>query len=106
MQTTMNDIIEISGKIAEIFRPERIILFGSYAYGSPSEDSDADLMVILHFEGKSFNQSLEILNAVDPQFPLDLIAYRPDDVQRRYKEGDPLIREALDKGKVLYERNG
>ena len=106
MQTTINDIIEISSQIARIFQPERIILFGSYAYGSPSEDSDADLMVILQFEGKSFNQSLEILNAVDPQFPIDLIAYRPDDVERRYNEGDPLIREALDKGKVLYERNG
>ncbi len=87
------------------FRPERIILFGSYAYAQPRPDSDVDLLVILPFEGRSFHKSLEILNRIDPRFPIDLLARRPDDTARRYKEGDPLIREALDKGKVLYERN-
>jgi hypothetical protein len=59
----------------------------------------------LPFEGKSFRKSLEILNRLNPRFPIDLLARRPDDTARRYAEGDPLIREALDRGKVLYERN-
>jgi len=61
--------------------------------------------LVMQFQGKSFHKSLEILNRIDVRFPIDLIATRPEDVQRRYAEGDPLIREALDSGKVLYERD-
>ena len=95
----------MSERIAREFNPERIILFGSYAYGEPGPDSDVDLLVILPFEGRNFWKSLEILNRVNPGFPLELLARRPQDTARRYAEGDPLIREALDRGKVLYERN-
>lgn len=83
-----------------------MILFGSHASGRPRPDSDLDLLVILPFEGSSFRKSLEILNRVEPSFPVDLLARTPEDTARRYREGDPLIREALDRGKLLYERNG
>jgi len=98
-------IVKISEKIVREFRPEKIILFGSYACGNPGPDSDVDLLVILHFEGRAFRKSLEILNRVAPEFSVDLLARRPEDTARRYAEGDPLIREALDHGKVLYERH-
>jgi uncharacterized protein len=99
---SMKDIRILGRRIAREFRPERVILFGSYARGTAGADSDIDLLVIAPFEGTGFRQSLKILNRLDSRLPLDLIAYRPDDVQRRYTEGDPLIREALDHGKVLY----
>ena len=99
-------IEDLGARIAEGFSPERIILFGSYADGTPREDSDVDLLVVLPFQGKGFWKSLEIMDHLDARFPLDLMALRPDDVARRYAEGDPLVREALDHGKVLYERNG
>ena len=98
-------IRELTERIVHEFHPERVILFGSYAAGNPRPDSDVDLLVILPFEGKNFRKSLEILNRVNPRFPVDLIARRPDDTARRYREGDPLIREALDHGQVLHERN-
>lgn len=101
----MHTIQAISDRIAHEFRPDRIILFGSYAYGAPRPDSDVDLLVILPFEGKGFWKSLEILNRGDPRFAVDLIASRPGDVARRYAEGDPLIREAMDRGRILYERD-
>ncbi len=103
---TMDSIVELSGRIAREFQPERIILFGSHAYGTDTHESDVDLLVILSFEGKGFRKSLEILNRVCPTFPVDLLARRPDDTTRRYADGDPLIREALNRGRVLYERNG
>ena len=101
---SMSDIQTLADRIAAEFKPERIILFGSYAGGKPTPDSDVDMLVILLFEGKSFWKSLEILNRIDPPFSLDLLARRPDDTARRYEEGDPLVREALDNGRVLYEQ--
>ena len=97
-------IAKLSERIVREFQPERIILFGSYAYGQPRPDSDVDLLVVLPFEGKAFRKSVEILNRISPEFSVDLLARCPEDTARRYAEGDPLIREALDHGKVLYER--
>ena len=102
----MSSVIELSERIAKEFHPDKIILFGSHAYGTPREDSDVDLLVILPFEGKPLDKSLEILDRLDPRFPIDLLARRPDDSARRYAEFDPLIRDAFDHGIVLYERNG
>jgi predicted nucleotidyltransferase len=104
MITTAN-IRDLTASIVREFQPERVILFGSHATGHARPDSDVDLLVLLPFEGKSFRKSLEILNRVNPRFAVDLIARRPDDTARRYREGDPLIREALDHGQVLHERN-
>ena len=104
MLVAMEQIEELSRRIAREFDPERIVLFGSYAQGTPTEDSDVDLLVILPFEGKSMRKALEILNKTNPAFPIDLLARRPEDTARRYTQGDPLIREALDGGRVLHER--
>lgn len=98
-------IAELTDQIVREFQPEKIILFGSYASGQPRPDSDVDLLVVLPFEGKGFWKSLEILNRISPEFSVDLLARRPEDTARRYAEGDPLIREVLDRGKVLYERH-
>lgn len=102
---TLDAIRELTDRIAREFQPERIILFGSYADGTQTSDSDVDLLVILPFQGKGLYKSLEILNRTDPRFPTDLLARTPEDTQRRYREGDPLIRDALDRGLVLHERN-
>jgi predicted nucleotidyltransferase len=101
-----NRIIELTDRIAREYRPDRIILFGSHAYGTATEDSDVDILVIMPFEGKGFRKSLEILNEMEPRFSVDLLVRRPEDAARRYAEFDPLIREAFDRGKVLYERDG
>jgi predicted nucleotidyltransferase len=101
----MNEIVEFSDQIARQFHPEKIILFGSYAYGTPNEESDVDLLIVMPFEGRSRSKSLEIWKALRPSFSVDLILRTPEDATRRYREWDPLVREALDKGKVLCERN-
>jgi len=96
----------LSEKIVTEVQPDRVILFGSHTYGNPGPYSDVDLLVVLPFEGRNLWKSMEILNRVDPPFPVDLLVRRPDDTACRYAEGDPLIREALDHGKVLYEWHG
>jgi predicted nucleotidyltransferase len=89
--------------IVEEFKPEWIILFGSYAYGRPTSDSDVDLLVILSFQGQAPRKFLEILNKVNPKFAVDLLVRTSEQVQQRLTWNDFFWQEILAKGKVLYE---
>ncbi len=95
----------LSQRIAREFRPERIILFGSYAYGTPNDDSDVDLLVILPFDGKPTRKALEILNKTQPRISLDLLVRTPEQVKERLDNQDWFISEILEKGIILYESN-
>jgi len=90
-------------RIARRFHPEKIILFGSYAYGTPTEDSDVDLLVILPFDEERERPSLKIRQTLRSGFPMDLIARTPETVQRRLAEGDSFLTEVMRRGEVLYE---
>lgn len=92
-----------SEAVAREFRPQKIVLFGSYAYGNPTEDSDVDLLVIMPFERKQGRKSLEIRQRVPAEFPLDLIVRTPQFITQRLEWGDCFTREILSKGKLLYE---
>ena len=100
---TMRQIEDVSRQIAELFRPRRILLFGSYAWGAPSPDSDVDLLVILPFEGKPAVKSAEMRLQISPPFAVDLLARTPEKVRERLALGDPFIRSIVEEGKVLYE---
>ena len=102
---SLAEIKIVAERIAREFDPEKIILFGSHARGTAGPDSDVDLLLVVPFEGKPFWKSVEILNRVDAQFSLDLLARCPDDTASRYAQGDPLIHDAIDHGRVLYERS-
>jgi len=100
---TLQDIQEVSRRIAAEFHPDRILLFGSYAWGVPSPDSDVDLLVILPFEGKAVAKSVEMRLKIRPPFPVDLLVRTPDRVRERLALGDPFIRGIVEKGKILYD---
>ena len=100
---TIKQIEEFCQRIAEKFQPIKILLFGSYATGKTTVHSDVDILVILPFDGKPIDKSLEILNETKPEFAIDLLTRNPEDTERRYIEGDPLIRDAIDNGVVMYE---
>ncbi len=100
---TISQIEELSRRIGREFHAERVVLFGSFARGVPTDDSDVDLLIILPFEGKSVIQSVEIRMRLRPAFPVDLIVRTPQKVRERLAMGDDFIREILEEGKVLYE---
>lgn len=100
----LNQIDAFAREVAEKFHPEKIILFGSYAHGHPSENSDVDLLVVMDHEGKSSEQALAIRRAVRKNFPLDLIVKTPRETQTRLKQHDFFITSAFKKGRTLYER--
>jgi len=97
------DIVAVAERIARAFEPERIILFGSYAYGAPTEDSDVDLLVVLPFEGNHTHKAIEIRRRIKAPFPMDLLARTPEQVRWRVEQGDFFLREIMQKGEVLYE---
>src|SRR2546426_2036798 len=96
-------IRKLARQIAQRFQPDKIILFGSYAYGKPHPDSDVDLLVVMPAKNM-INQAVRILKALDYDFPLDLIVRTPEFLRWRLKEGDWFLREIMEKGKVLYEK--
>jgi predicted nucleotidyltransferase len=101
-----SQIQAFSQAVARRFHPRKILLFGSYAYGNPTEDSDVDLLVIMdrtRLNGE--RMSVRIRHAIPRDFPLDLLVRTPFDVARRLRWGDPFICEVFEKGKVLYKAN-
>ncbi|OHB70936.1 MAG: hypothetical protein A2V70_19590 [Planctomycetes bacterium RBG_13_63_9] len=100
---TMEQIREVGLRIGEQFHPQRVVLFGSYADGTATEDSDVDLLVVVPFEGKAVEKSVEIRLKAVPPFPVDLLVYAPDAIQQRIAMGDAFLQDVLDHGKVLYE---
>lgn len=100
---TRKAISTFADQVARQFKPQKIILFGSYAYGKPTEDSDVDMLVIMPFRGRGAHKATEILLATDPSFPIDLLVRTPKQIQTRIELGDYFIREITRKGKVLYE---
>jgi predicted nucleotidyltransferase len=102
--TERAQIRKFSQAVARRFHPEKIILFGSYAYGRPTEDSDVDLLVIMpRTRARGERMSVRIRHAVPRNFALDLLVRTPADVARRLRWGDGFLQEVMDKGEILYE---
>ncbi len=90
-------------QIVEKFHPQKVILFGSYAYGTPTPHSDIDLMVVMPFEGSVFNQAARIRLELHSEMPMDLLVRTPEQVRQRIDMEDFFMRRIVEKGKVLYE---
>jgi uncharacterized protein len=99
----MSAIRQYARQIAEKFQPDKIILFGSYAYGHPHEWSDVDILVVMPARNQ-IDQSVRITLAIEHPFPLDLIVRTPKRLRRDWEDGDWFLREVLARGKVLYEK--
>ena len=84
-------------------KPEKIILFGSYARGNPRPESDVDLLVIMETPLKESLQALEIRHHLGVMFGLDLIVYTPEHLRERLAIEDWFIRDILQDGQVVYE---
>ncbi len=99
-----SDILATCNDIAREFRPQRIVLFGSYAYGTPTEDSDADLLVVMDIpEEETRRQAVTIRQRIPRRFRMDLIVRTPRELAFRIEHNDWFYREILERGKVLYE---
>jgi predicted nucleotidyltransferase len=100
----LDDIRRYVREIARAFDPERVILFGSYAEGHATEDSDVDLLVVMDHDGRDVEQAFAIRRAIPRTFPLDLVVQTPSGLKRRLREHDTFLTSIWQTGKTLYER--
>lgn len=101
---SMQDIKRYCDAIAAAFKPEKIILFGSYAYGEPNEDSDVDVLVVMPKSRRMGRRpSLKIRQKVDADFPVDILVRDPADLARRVVDRESFFLDVTEKGRVMYE---
>jgi predicted nucleotidyltransferase len=96
---------EVVNRIVKEYQPEKIILFGSFAWGEPDPDSDIDLLIVK--ETKNTREAArKISRLIFPRpFPMDILVYAPDEVERKIKEERNLfIEDIVNNGRILYER--
>lgn len=103
MGPTEEDIRSVAAILADKFHPQKIIFFGSRAYGTPRPDSDTDLLIILPFDATTHRMTANMLGAIRPRFGYHLVPRTPEAVRLWYDSGDPMMREAIDRGILLYE---
>ena len=99
------NLTNIITQIIRKFNPDKIILFGSFAYGNPDDNSDIDLLLIMDYKGSARKKATEVLQSIDYHYPLDLMVRQMAIVQHRIQKGDFFLKEIMEKGKVLYDRN-
>jgi hypothetical protein len=100
---TADHIISFVDRVATAFKPRRVVLFGSYARGTPTADSDVDLLITgRRWSTTPLTAAGRIRVAVGVPFPMDLIVRTEADVRRRVAGGDAFLREALETGITLY----
>jgi predicted nucleotidyltransferase len=96
-------------KLKKEYKPQRIILFGSYAYGNPTEDSDIDLLILKNTNKRRVDRFVQVKRIIyNPKWkiPISPLIYSPEELEERLRIGDGFIEEIILKGTILYEKTG
>ncbi len=105
---TRRTIEQVVKRIVEQYRPEKIILFGSYAYGMPDAGSDLDLLIVKETDERPIDRRVAVRRiAYTPRrgLPFSPLVITPQELDRRIEMGDPFYHEIIARGKVLYARS-
>jgi predicted nucleotidyltransferase len=97
---------EVVQRLVMDLHPEKIILFGSHAYGQPGVDSDVDLLVVMETDERPSQRIAKVSALLSPRpFPVDIVVRTPDELARDLSRIDPFMHEVVEKGRILYERS-
>ncbi|MBI4294700.1 MAG: nucleotidyltransferase domain-containing protein [Chloroflexi bacterium] len=100
-------IQEVVDKLQKEYQPEKVILFGSYAYGKPTKDSDIDLLIIKETDSRRVDRFVEVSRLLydrDRRISISPLVYTPEELEERLSIGDDFVEEVLTRGEVLYAR--
>jgi len=103
MNIGIKEIEEKVRPIIEKYRPDKIILFGSYASGNPTPASDVDLLIIMNTNRSTLDLAAEVSSSIKHTFPMDILVRTPQEIAKRLQLGDFFIRDIMETGRVLYE---
>ena len=105
-RVTRKQINAVVRKIVDEFNPEKVILFGSYAYGKPNVDSDVDMLVVMESDERPSQRASRVVGAIldVKTFPMDILVRTPQEIEHRLAIGDFFIEEIVGMGKTLHER--
>lgn len=95
------DIRQITDQLKKQFRPEQIIIFGSYAGGEPTVDSDVDILIIMQTDLSAREAAYTVRKAINPAFPVDILVRTPAQIKQRTAMGDQFIQDILENGLVV-----
>src|SRR5437879_9505143 len=101
--TTLEGIRNVTRQIVQQFHPQKVILFGSYAYGQPTEDSDVDLLVLMDMDEPPLHVAAKIAAAIEHPFPLDIVVRTPTEFVTAVQRKGVFATEVATKGMTLYE---
>lgn len=102
---TNQNIEDVKNRIVNFIHPEKIILFGSYADGKATEDSDLDLLIVYKTDLPRKERRLPIRKALhDFKFPMDIIVYTPEEIEYYKDSSMAFITQVVEEGKVIYAR--
>lgn len=102
-QRELKKLKRITNKIVKEYSPEKIILFGSWAWGKPDPDSDVDLFIVKNSKKPRGQRQRDLrMKLFPPGMSLDLLVYTPKEIEKRLKMGDFFIRDIINNGKLLY----
>ncbi len=99
-------VSEIVEKLKREYKPLKIILFGSYAYGNPTEDSDIDLLILKNTDERRVDRFVQVKRIIynpNCKIPVSPLVYSPEELEERLRIGDDFIKEIIQKGTILYE---
>lgn len=100
-----NILTRIAYVLVKKYKPQKIILFGSHAWGKPDRDSDIDLLIVKHTKKSRVDRSVEVqrmLYGLHEGIPVEPLVLTPSELQRRSRMGDPFIAQILKAGRILY----
>ena len=106
VKTIVSEIVE---KLKREYKPLKIILFGSYAYGNPTEDSDIDLLILKNTDERRVDRFVQVKRIIynpNCKIPVSPLVYSPEELEERLRIGDDFIKEIIQKGTILYEGAG
>ncbi|NVM27237.1 MAG: nucleotidyltransferase domain-containing protein [Candidatus Helarchaeota archaeon] len=108
MQSDVKEILsEVIEKLKHEYVPLKIILFGSYAYGTPTEDSDIDILILKDTKKRRVDRIVRVKRLIynpNRKIPVSPFVYTPDELEERLRIGDDFVIEIIQKGIILYER--
>lgn len=100
---SLADIRKVVDQVVQQFHPAKIVLFGSYAYGKPTPDSDVDLLIVMKTEENPLHAAARIAASIDHPFPLDISVFTPSELEASLKRKGIFATEVIARGIVLYE---